>query len=545
MNNPTSFWRRLVWALASLVIITYVFGCGSASNKANSNPVVTPPPPPPVVTPATPAPTVTLTATPGSIVAGSSSTLTVAASNDTQLLISGSDGTSYPMAATGGAQVVSPTSTTTYTADASGEGGEVSANTTVTVTPAPVIPTVKLTAAPSSITAGDASTLTVVSTGANSTTITGSDGSSYDLPAAGGTKDVSPTETTTYTATAVGADSTVTSSAIVTVQPAPPPPVVTPTVSFTSSSFSVVAGTSLVLTVIATNGTDVTITGTDGSSYTLPKAGGDQSVTPAATTTYTATVTGEGISVSAAITITVTQPPLAPVGTVAGSLQKNNVQWDSYGQHGPKYIDCSPSPCQGISWSEEYGITNPSLSNDATEFDLGGTTAYGDALFTTEVIGSHSVLKDASHTLLPTLHNFTYETDFYVTNLSITETLEFDISLYMSGTKLVFGTQCSHKGDNSWDIYDNVKGKWLSAGIPCKMVDGWNHLIINVSSDSANNLLYNSITLDGVKYNINHIFPPGHSSPSWWGLTVNFQMDGDAAQDANKIYVDNLSLTYW
>ena len=52
------------------------------------------------------------------------------------MTISGSDGSSYTLAANGGTQSVSPTETTTYTANASGTSGNASAQTTVTVKPA-------------------------------------------------------------------------------------------------------------------------------------------------------------------------------------------------------------------------------------------------------------------------------------------------------------------------------------------------------------------------------------------------------------------------
>jgi hypothetical protein len=145
------------------------------------------------------------------------------------------------------------------------------------------------------------------------------------------------------------------------------------------------------------------------------------------------------------------------------------------------------------------GITNPSLSNDATQFNLGGTTPYGDVLFTDEMIGSTTPSNpDANHTLLPSLHNFIYDTDFYITDVSITQTLEFDISMNMNGAKMIFGTQCSHHGDKAWDIYDNVNGKWVSAGIPCKMVDGWNHLTIQVQRKSDNTF---GLPIDQLRWN--------------------------------------------
>ena len=195
---------------------------------------------------------------------------------------------------------------------------------------------------------------------------------------------------------------------------------------------------------------------------------------------------------------------------------------------------------------DDVWITLPSLSNNATQFIIDGTKPYGDALFSADLIGTSAPnLKDSSHTILPTLHNFTYDTDFYVTDVSITQTLEFDVSMYMSGAKMIWGTQCSHRGDKSWDIYDNVNGKWVSAGIPCNMVDGWNHLTIQVQREADNTLLYQSIELNGTTYTLNKTYPPGTADSSWWGVTVNYQMDGDSTPDPNTTYLDNFTFTYW
>lgn len=276
--------------------------------------------------------------------------------------------------------------------------------------------------------------------------------------------------------------------------------------------------------------TGSTSTGTSGSTGTASTGSGGTGNSNSGTTGTTGSGSGSGADSQ---------------GTVILDVQTAPRKWNSWGQGGPNYVDCSPSPCNGYAWSMKYGITLPSLSNDATQFIIDGTKPYGDALFSAELIGSNAPdLKDDSHTLLPTLHNFTYDTDFYVTNVSITQTLEFDVSMYLHGIKMVFGTQCSHMGDKSWDIYDNVHGKWVSAGVPCKMVDGWNHLTIHVQREADNTLLYQSIELDGTTYKLNKTYPPGTSDSSWWGLTVNYQMDGDSKPDANTTYLDNFSFTY-
>ncbi len=150
-----------------------------------------------------PAPTVTISANPSSVTSGSSSTLTVTAVHATQVTVTGTDGSSYTLQPSGGLQLVSPATTATYTAAATGVGGNTSANVTVTVTPNP-IPTVSITANPTSIISGNVSTLTVTAANATLVTVTGTDHSTYSLPVDGGTQSVSPASTTTYTVAATG-----------------------------------------------------------------------------------------------------------------------------------------------------------------------------------------------------------------------------------------------------------------------------------------------------------------------------------------------------
>jgi len=164
------------------------------------------------------APSVTIAANPTSVPAGTASTLAVTAINATQVTVTGSDGSTYNLPVAGGTQAVSPKSTTTYTAVATGKTGlTASATATVTVLPAP---TVTISANPATINVESSSTLTVTATNATQVSVTGSDGSSYTLATTGGTQSVTPKATTTYTATATGAGGSVTATATVTVIPA-------------------------------------------------------------------------------------------------------------------------------------------------------------------------------------------------------------------------------------------------------------------------------------------------------------------------------------
>jgi hypothetical protein len=163
------------------------------------------------------------------------------------------------------------------------------------------------------------------------------------------------------------------------------------------------------------------------------------------------------------------------------------------------------------------------------------------------VIGQFSTqgLPDLNHTLVPSLHNFTYDTDVYVTNAAVTQALEFDVAMYMSGIKMFWGTQCDHLGDGNWDVLNNVSPAWVSTGVHCSLLNGWNHITLQFQRESNNDLLYQSITLNGVTSNINETYAPATAPASWYGITVNYQMDGNYNQAANTTYLDNLTLTYW
>lgn len=112
-----------------------------------------------------PAPEFTLTASPTNIVAGSSVQLTwSAASNASSCSAVGGWATGPSVA--GGSQTVMPNTTTTYTLICTGSGGSTSRAVAVTVTPRPPMPTVSLTASPTSITLGQSSRLRWSSTNA-------------------------------------------------------------------------------------------------------------------------------------------------------------------------------------------------------------------------------------------------------------------------------------------------------------------------------------------------------------------------------------------
>jgi hypothetical protein len=191
-------------------------------------------------------------------------------------------------------------------------------------------------------------------------------------------------------------------------------------------------------------------------------------------------------------------------------------------------------------------VKSPTMSGNSTQFNIGGTMDYSDVLWNNHLIGdlSSQGLPDTNHTLVPTLHNFTYDVWFYSSNIGSSEALEFDINQFFDGMGFTWGHECRVEGGNEWDIWDTATLKWLPTGIPCyPMQNAWNHLILQVQRTSNNQELYQSITLNGQTSTLNWQYAP-FSAPGWWGITVNYQMDGDYKQTPYTVYLDELNFTY-
>jgi hypothetical protein len=220
--------------------------------------------------------------------------------------------------------------------------------------------------------------------------------------------------------------------------------------------------------------------------------------------------------------------------------------WDQWGELPPMDNTCD-APCGGhVNFSMAQHEGSISKSGNGTKFVIGGSTPYADVLFSNPIMGQRSTLiPDNDQKLIPTLHNFTYTTWVYVTNAAVTQSLEFDINMYLDSKGMEWGTQCNHLGDGDWDIWNNVEAHWVSTGHPCKMNDGWNQVTLQVQRESNFDLLYQTITMNGTTYNINTTMAPFGVPSTWYGMTVNFQMDGDYKMDSNTAYLDEFNVSYW
>jgi phospholipase C len=193
-------------------------------------------------------------------------------------------------------------------------------------------PTLTFAASSGSVTSGQAVTLTWQTTNAVSVSITatGADGTSRAISTnskLSGTAQDSPTQDTTYSATAkASGGASVQQQVKVAVTAAPSQAA---TLTFSASAASITSGQSVTLTWTTTNATALTITatGSDGTVRNIPTAqlNGSNQDSPTVTTTYSATATGPGgDSKPQQVQVAVTQPPpTAP--TLVFSASSNSI----------------------------------------------------------------------------------------------------------------------------------------------------------------------------------------------------------------------------
>ncbi len=184
----------------------------------------------------------------------------------------------------------------TYTVTGTGANG--AATSSVTINDDPTFPTLAFAASPSSILPTQSTKLFWNATNASSLTIDNGIGA---VSAQGGLQSVSPTQTTTYTATAVGTNgTTITAQATVNL-----PAAGQVAVSLKASTPAIAAGKSSTLQWVTANAASLTID--NGVPVPSGQIGsGNVSVSPASSTTYTATATDSGgHTATASATVTV------------------------------------------------------------------------------------------------------------------------------------------------------------------------------------------------------------------------------------------------
>ena len=251
-------------------------------------------------------PSVSLAAVPSTVESGGASTLTWSSANATACSASGN--WSGSKATSGSASTGPLTANSSFALTCTGAGGTATQSVNVTVVPpvAPPLPSVMVSATPSTVASGGGTTLNWTVTNAASCTASGGWTGSKAL--SGSEARSGLTSTTTYTLSCTGAGGTASQSVTVTVTPPSAPP--SPTISLTASPTAVANGGTSTLNWSTANASSCTAAG--GWAGTKALSGSEARTGLTTTTTFTLTCNGSGgATASQSVTVSVS-PPVSP-----------------------------------------------------------------------------------------------------------------------------------------------------------------------------------------------------------------------------------------
>ncbi len=186
-------------------------------------------------------------------------------------------------------------------------------------------------------------------------------------------------------------------------------------------------------------------------------------------------------------------------------------------------------------FSLAQGVKSPSMDGQAAQFSLRGPVGYSNVLWWNQLGGNDGA------------HNFVYELYVYLTQPNAPQSLEFDInqSVASDGRKYIFGTECDLKASHLWHNWDTAHAVWRNTSVPCTPFPAytWNHLVLQFQRTSNDQILFVSVTINGVTHYFNNRFAPEPISAD--ELNVAFQMDGNAAQTPYSVWLDKVTLRAW
>jgi len=189
-------------------------------------------------------------------------------------------------------------------------------------------------------------------------------------------------------------------------------------------------------------------------------------------------------------------------------------------------------------------VLSPALSGSAREF-LTTYSNYGGERYSAH-LGTDT-----------TATNFVYDSWLYLLSpINDIANIEMDINQVMAnGQTVIFGFQCDG-WSHSWDYTANLgtptspNDQWIHSNQTCNPQawanNTWHHVQISYSRDTAGNVNYKSVWLNGVEQDLN-ITTNSAFALGWApSLLTNFQVDGMTALPGTAvIFADNMTLYRW
>jgi hypothetical protein len=178
--------------------------------------------------------------------------------------------------------------------------------------------------------------------------------------------------------------------------------------------------------------------------------------------------------------------------------------------------------------------TSPSLDGNSGQFHLDPSVSYASALWWKQL----GAIDTATH--------FVYDVNFYITDATAAQALEFDVNQSLGGLRYIFGTECDFKGTTHyWRVWDYTL-HWQTTGIPCTptTANGWHKVRWEFERTADSRMHFIAVTVDGLRTTLDRYYTP-RPVGSTRELNVAVQLDGNKAMTSYSTWVDQLKLSAW
>jgi hypothetical protein len=220
--------------------------------------------------------------------------------------------------------------------------------------------------------------------------------------------------------------------------------------------------------------------------------------------------------------------PAPPANAIVYNNIQNQNGWQSCGACGNQG-GAGSAPGYGMS----QGISNPSLSGNATDFYINDSTPY---------TGGYNFIEQ------PTVPNpvtyLKYEFDLYIPSQfsSTPQALEWECQQNANGYTYNFAFQADY-GSGDWRVFNYTTKNWEDTGIRFGgFTPGTWHHVISMFHASGTQTVHDSITVDGVTHPVN-ITHQALYTGNGLEFTNAFQQDLNVNGSGYQVYVDNMKVT--
>lgn len=268
-----------------------------------------------------------------------------------------------------------------------------------------------------------------------------------------------------------------------------------------------------------------------GSGSAKPFSGTSTTSSGSSASSSTAT-SGSGASGS---TTTSTPPATTPSAQPSGGPQPTSVLTGLQAQSG--WQTCGGcgnvgAVGQGPDSHLTQGISNPSLSGNATDFFLNGGPAFAGGYY---FIEQPTVANPVSY--------LRYDFDLFVPGkyVNAPQAIEFEVQQTTNGDTYNFAWQADY-ASNTWRVFNYTTKQWEPSGIQLQRFtpDTWHH-ITAVYHAAGTQAVHDSLTVDGQTYNVN-IAHEATQTGTRLEFTAGFQLDLNATSTPYHVFVDNMQV---